>query len=98
MTVAFYEFQIATFTKLHSSHTQAGHIKWPLTGGVPSPVPITKCHSVDRVYLAGYHDGSVRIWDATYPVLKLICALDAEVRVLSILCPKYKEYMSYQVI
>lgn len=95
MTVAFYEFQIATFTKLHSSHTQAGHIKWPLTGGVPSPVPITKCHSVDRVYLAGYHDGSVRIWDATYPVLKLICALDAEVRVLSILCPKNKEYISY---
>ncbi|KAH9736583.1 v-snare coiled-coil domain-containing protein [Citrus sinensis] len=72
--------EIATFTKLHSSHTQAGHIKWPLTGGVPSPVPITKCHSVDRVYLAGYHDGSVRIWDATYPVFKLICALDAEVQ------------------
>ncbi|GAY32002.1 hypothetical protein CUMW_000060 [Citrus unshiu] len=72
--------EIATFTKLHSSHTQAGHIKWPLSGGVPSPVPITKCHSVDRVYLAGYHDGSVRIWDATYPVLKLICALDAEVQ------------------
>ncbi|KDO56671.1 hypothetical protein CISIN_1g001279mg [Citrus sinensis] len=72
--------EIATFTKLHSSHTQAGHIKWPLSGGVPSPVPITKCHSVDRVYLAGYHDGSVRIWDATYPVFKLICALDAEVQ------------------
>lgn len=65
----------------------AGHTKWPLTGGVPSQLSVTKDHSIDRVYLAGYQDGSVRIWDATYPVLKLICILDAEVRILPALYP-----------
>lgn len=63
----------------------AGHMKWPLTGGVPNLLPPTKDCSVDRVYIAGYHDGSVRIWDATYPVLKLVCVLNAEVRFMSLL-------------
>ncbi|KAJ4704420.1 transducin family protein / WD-40 repeat family protein [Melia azedarach] len=72
--------EIASSTKLGSSPTLAGHTKWPLTGGVPSQLSVTKDHSIDRVYLAGYQDGSVRIWDATYPVLKLICILDAELQ------------------
>lgn len=34
---------------------------------------------VERVYIGGYQDGSVRIWDATLPVLSLICILEGEV-------------------
>lgn len=43
--------------------------QWPLTGGVPSHLDDYK---LERLYIAGYQDGSVRIWDATYPCLSLI--------------------------
>ncbi|KAK2656543.1 hypothetical protein Ddye_009595 [Dipteronia dyeriana] len=66
--------------KLSSLPTVAGDTKWPLTGGVPSQSSVTKDHTVDKVYVAGYQDGSVRIWDATYPALTLISALEGEVQ------------------
>ncbi|CAA7040331.1 unnamed protein product [Microthlaspi erraticum] len=47
--------------------------QWPLTGGVPSYLDDYK---LERLYMAGYQDGSVRIWDATYPCLSLIYVLD----------------------
>lgn len=55
--------------------------KWPLTGGVPSQLSISKNNGIERVYLAGYSDGSVRIWNATYPLLSFICLVQGEVRV-----------------
>ena len=77
--------------KLASTVTAVSAAKWPLTGGLPSELSITKNDGVGRIYLGGYSDGSIRIWDATYPVLSLICLLKGEVRVPSkisvIFCP-----------
>ncbi|KAK8617271.1 hypothetical protein V6N13_080189 [Hibiscus sabdariffa] len=55
-------------------------IKWPLTGGVPTQLSVTKDSSIDRLYIAGYQDGSIRIWDASYPILTLLFVLDGEVQ------------------
>ncbi|GFZ15014.1 transducin family protein [Actinidia rufa] len=53
--------------------------KWPLTGGVPSPLSFAEDNGIKRVYIGGYQDGSVRIWDATFPVLSGILVLGSEV-------------------
>lgn len=55
-------------------------IKWPMTGGIAKQV-VDAEDRVGRLYVAGYEDGSVRIWDASYPVLSLLCVLPGEVRV-----------------
>ncbi|CAN8257088.1 unnamed protein product [Cochlearia groenlandica] len=47
--------------------------QWPLTGGVPGHLHDYK---LERLCMAGYQDGSVRIWDATYPCLSLIYELE----------------------
>lgn len=54
-------------------------MKWPLTGGVPSEMSLKEDHAVERIYVAGYQDGSVRIWDATFPILMPMFVLDAKV-------------------
>ncbi|XP_078435119.1 transducin family protein / WD-40 repeat family protein isoform X2 [Wolffia australiana] len=48
------------------------NVKWPLTGGVPSGLWLDKDIGVDRLYMAGYQDGAVRIWDATHPNFSLL--------------------------
>ncbi|KAL5212638.1 hypothetical protein ABZP36_023485 [Zizania latifolia] len=55
-----------------------GNMKWPLTGGVPSEMSLNEDHVVERIYIAGYQDSSVRIWDATFPVLVVGVNLDGE--------------------
>lgn len=77
--------------KLSSTAVQAPIAKWPLTGGVPYRLSPMKDDKVERVYLAGYQDGSIRIWDATHPLFSFICHLDAEVRV-----PDKLYYFSYR--
>ncbi|TKW36675.1 hypothetical protein SEVIR_2G455300v4 [Setaria viridis] len=57
----------------------SGNMKWPLTGGVPSEMSLNEDHAVGRLYIAGYQDGSVRIWDATFPVLMPMFVLDGKV-------------------
>ncbi|XP_047065256.1 uncharacterized protein LOC124673174 [Lolium rigidum] len=57
----------------------SGNMKWPLTGGVPSEMSLKEDHAVERIYVAGYQDGSVRIWDATFPILVPMFVLDAKV-------------------
>ncbi|TVU37101.1 hypothetical protein EJB05_10392 [Eragrostis curvula] len=57
----------------------SGNMKWPLTGGVPSEMSLNEDHVVERIYIAGYQDGSVRIWDATFPVLMPMFVLDGKV-------------------
>ncbi|KAF8680721.1 hypothetical protein HU200_045562 [Digitaria exilis] len=57
----------------------SGNMKWPLTGGVPSEMSLNEDHAVERLYIAGYQDGSVRIWDATFPVLMPMFVLDGKV-------------------
>ncbi|KMZ75478.1 Syntaxin-binding protein 5-like protein [Zostera marina] len=55
-------------------------ISWPLTGGVPGILSFGKETVFERIYIAGYQDGSVRIWDATSPILTLMYVLDGEVK------------------
>lgn len=57
--------------------------KWPMTGGIANQLSWAEDNKIERVYVAGYEDGSVRIWDATYPVLSLLCILEGGVRVSS---------------
>lgn len=67
--------------KFESTPTPSGATNWPLTGGVPSQFSTTKDNVVKRLFVAGYSNGSVRIWDATYPVLSFIYLLEAEVKI-----------------
>ncbi|KAI3474747.1 hypothetical protein Pfo_029932 [Paulownia fortunei] len=64
---------------MSSTLTLPGNKKWPLTGGVSNHIPFGEDNKVHRLYVAGYQDGSVRIWDATYPVFSLLCVLTNEV-------------------
>lgn len=77
--------EIVSAAKLHAAHTpDIGGIKWPLTGGVPCQPFDAEVYHVERVYIAGYQDGSVRVWDATYPALSLINVLGSEVNGINI--------------
>lgn len=60
-----------------------GHGTWRLTGGVPSHLLSDSNNKIERVFVAGYQDGSVRMWDATYPVLSFLSVLDSQVRVVT---------------
>ncbi|KAI5346920.1 hypothetical protein L3X38_014799 [Prunus dulcis] len=67
--------------KINAEDTSTtGGTKLPLTGGVPSQLNDAENYHVEGVYVAGYQDGSVRVWDATYPALSLICVLGSEVK------------------
>ncbi|KAI8013684.1 Syntaxin-binding protein 5-like [Camellia lanceoleosa] len=66
--------------KSGSTPTLTGGMRWPLTGGISNRSLFTENNRVERVYVAGRQDGSVSIWDATYPVLSLICVLESEVK------------------
>ncbi|KZV34948.1 hypothetical protein F511_04922 [Dorcoceras hygrometricum] len=48
--------------------------QWPLTGGVPCQ-PSPAANKLQRMYIGGYQDGSVRIWDATPTILSLVSVL-----------------------
>ncbi|CAH8389726.1 unnamed protein product [Eruca vesicaria subsp. sativa] len=62
--------EIVVAAKSRTPRTPSGEsAQWPLTGGVPSHLDDYK---LERLYIAGYQDGSLRIWDATYPCLSLI--------------------------
>ncbi|KAA3464229.1 lethal(2) giant larvae protein-like protein 1-like isoform X3 [Gossypium australe] len=72
--------KIVSSAKVKAPHTPIrSSKKWPLTGGIPSRLPEAADYEVERVYMAGYQDGSVRMWDATYPALSLIFVLGAEI-------------------
>ncbi|GAA0140731.1 membrane trafficking regulatory protein [Lithospermum erythrorhizon] len=43
--------------------------QWPLSGGVPSQLSLDEDKEIERIYVTGYQDGSVRIFDATCPIL-----------------------------
>ncbi|KAH0851035.1 hypothetical protein HID58_044858 [Brassica napus] len=62
--------EVVLAAKSRTPRTPSGErAQWPLTGGVPGHIDDYK---LERLYIAGYQDGSVRIWDATYPCLSLI--------------------------
>ncbi|XP_028075977.1 uncharacterized protein LOC114278167 isoform X8 [Camellia sinensis] len=76
--------KIASLEKSGSTPTLTGGLRWPLTGGISNRSLFTENNRVERVYVAGCQDGSVRIWDATYPVLSLICVLESEVKGMTV--------------
>ncbi|KAJ3682833.1 hypothetical protein LUZ60_013060 [Juncus effusus] len=53
--------------------------KWPLTGGVPSEISLLQNRTVQRLFMTGYKDGSVKIYDATFPVLDFLFYLNGKV-------------------
>ncbi|KAF9676942.1 hypothetical protein SADUNF_Sadunf08G0055700 [Salix dunnii] len=61
-----------------------GNTNWPLTGGVPSQLHDAEKYQVERLYIAGYRDGTVRVWDATYPTFALIYVLGPEVKGINV--------------
>ncbi|XP_022744121.1 uncharacterized protein LOC111295038 isoform X2 [Durio zibethinus] len=72
--------KIVSTAKLKAPHTPTTPTrKWALTGGIPSLLSEAADYQVERVYVTGYQDGSVRIWDATYPAPLLIFVLGTEV-------------------
>ncbi|OMO50078.1 Synaptobrevin [Corchorus capsularis] len=72
--------KVVSAAKLKAPDTPTpGTTRWPLTGGIPSLLNEAADYQVERVYVTGYHDGSVQIWDATYPALSLIFVLGTEV-------------------
>ncbi|XP_048604516.1 uncharacterized protein LOC125600772 isoform X3 [Brassica napus] len=69
--------EVVLAAKSRTPRTPSGErAQWPLTGGVPGHIDDYK---LERLYIAGYQDGSVRIWDATYPCLSLIYDLKPKV-------------------
>ncbi|XP_061986682.1 uncharacterized protein LOC133705464 isoform X4 [Populus nigra] len=69
--------------KPQATHS-SGNTNWPLTGGVPSHLHDAEKYQVERLYIAGYQDGTVRIWDATYPTFALIYVLGPEVKGINV--------------
>ncbi|XP_050904243.1 lethal(2) giant larvae protein homolog SRO77 isoform X2 [Lathyrus oleraceus] len=71
--------EILVAAKQHSLPNQTSmKMKWPLTGGVPGQL-FKEDHLIIQIYIAGYQDGSVRIWDASYPALSLVYNIKPEV-------------------
>ncbi|RWW88578.1 hypothetical protein BHE74_00002541, partial [Ensete ventricosum] len=60
------------------SSTLSAGTKWPLTGGVP-PEMSYEDYEVAKLFIAGYQDGSLKIWDATYPILGFMFVLEGKV-------------------
>uniref|UniRef100_A0A1D1Z041 Syntaxin-binding protein 5 n=1 Tax=Anthurium amnicola TaxID=1678845 RepID=A0A1D1Z041_9ARAE len=54
-------------------------MKWPLTGGLPCGLSFAKDLGIGRIYIAGYQDGSIRIWDATLPTFTLVHVIEGKV-------------------
>ncbi|XP_020108264.1 lethal(2) giant larvae protein homolog SRO77 isoform X2 [Ananas comosus] len=68
-----------TYARKAVTPTLSWGTKWPLTGGVPSEMSLSEDYGIERLYIAGYQDGSVRIWDATFPVLAPMFLLEGKV-------------------
>ncbi|KAL9226707.1 hypothetical protein vseg_002487 [Gypsophila vaccaria] len=77
--------EMASATELkRTSQTVDQTTKWPLNGGLPCQIPPPGARVIQRLYIAGYSDGSVRLWDATYPMLSPLCTLYPEVTGINI--------------
>lgn len=70
--VKFPKASLKTVSVFNSEVAQAANkenSQWPLTGGVPSQLSLDEDKDVERIYATGYQDGSIRIFDATCPIL-----------------------------
>ncbi|XP_068644176.1 uncharacterized protein [Aristolochia californica] len=71
--------EMASATKSAGPLSLSMNTNWLLTGGVPCELSSAKGSGIERLYIAGYQNGSTRIWNATSPVLTLMLVLDGEV-------------------
>ncbi|XP_021744915.1 uncharacterized protein LOC110710876 isoform X2 [Chenopodium quinoa] len=53
--------------------------KWPLTGGLQREITSDEENAQKIIYIAGYQDGSVRIWDASNPIFPLVSVIEGQV-------------------
>ncbi|CAN6486636.1 unnamed protein product [Victoria cruziana] len=72
--------KVALTRRTKQASLQKSVRKWPLTGGVPSPLSFNDTAGVERVYILGYQDGSVQVWDATFPSLSFIFDIEWEMQ------------------
>ncbi|KAF6147020.1 hypothetical protein GIB67_036739 [Kingdonia uniflora] len=77
--------EVTPVMRKSASSTLAASSKWHLTGGVPSQLSVSGDQAVEQVYIAGYQDGSVRMWDATNPILSLIFVLPSKVQNIEVI-------------
>ncbi|KAM0027761.1 putative transcription factor WD40-like family [Helianthus debilis subsp. tardiflorus] len=68
--------EIATNMKVNATQKLAEG-SWPISGGIVHQFTSPDGYVIERIYVAGYMDGSVRIWDATSPVLSVLCVIGA---------------------
>ncbi|XP_028803788.1 uncharacterized protein LOC114758865 isoform X1 [Neltuma alba] len=79
---ALSEILLAAKQSAAQDQTSSG-MKWPLTGGVPGQLLKEDLHAL-QMYIAGYQDGSIRIWDVTHPSLTLVYNMTSEVNGIKI--------------
>ncbi|GJZ51611.1 synaptobrevin, WD40/YVTN repeat-like-containing domain protein [Tanacetum coccineum] len=68
--------EIAANMKVNSTQKTARG-NWPVSGGIVQQLSSPEGYLIEKIYVAGYVDGSVRIWDATSPVLSILCIIGA---------------------
>ena len=76
--VSFLKTVLASKLQLASPKT-TGSPEWPVIGGFSSQINAAENIGVERIYIAGYQDGYVRIWDSTSLVFTLISVLGFQV-------------------
>ncbi|XP_074562352.1 uncharacterized protein LOC141818824 [Curcuma longa] len=57
--------------------------KWPLTGGDAPEVPYDNSE-IEKLFIAGYQDGTVRLWYATYFVLVPVFVLEGKLPAIEV--------------
>ncbi|KAL3650281.1 hypothetical protein CASFOL_006684 [Castilleja foliolosa] len=78
-------FRALSETVSHAKQqSDGGNTKWPLTGGVIYGMSTNGSNNIGRLYIGGYQDGSVRIWDATLPVLSLVSEFGFETKSIEV--------------
>ncbi|KAG9157898.1 hypothetical protein Leryth_000073 [Lithospermum erythrorhizon] len=71
--------KILAVKKLRSSSNLTDNVKKrAIAGGVLNHFPLNKDRIIEKLYVTGYQDASVWLWDATFPVLSLMCVIDSE--------------------
>ncbi|KAH9614630.1 hypothetical protein KSS87_008334, partial [Heliosperma pusillum] len=66
-------------TSFGSTLSPGKRTKWPLTGGTRNEVSSADEKPEKRIYIAGYKDGTVRVWDVTKSTFSLVTYLEGQV-------------------